>query len=218
MVNDLRFDEMLSRVSKLPPHSAVFFVDLRVDASGVPLDRDLVLPRLREATKAPIFSYIDSYLGSGIVGGAMLSSEEVGRRMAQAALRILSGESPGDLRIPPVALGPAQYDWRELQHWNIQEKRLPADSVVRFREPTVWEQYRWQITLMCVVVLLQGAMISGLVFERRRRLDAEIQSRQRSAELAHVNRYSVAGNSRRRSRTRSASRSAPFWSTSKRRS
>jgi C4-dicarboxylate-specific signal transduction histidine kinase len=43
------------------------------------------------------------------------------------------------------------------------------------------------------VVLLQGAMISGLVLERRRRLRAEIQSRQRSAELAHINRYSVAG-------------------------
>jgi len=191
--NDLRFDEMLDRVSKLPPHSAMFFVDLRVDAAGVPLDRDRVLPRLREATNAPIFSYIDSYLGSGIVGGPMLSSEEVGKRMAQAAVRILGGESAGSLNIPPVSLGAAQYDWRELQHWNISEKRLPAGSIVRFREPTVWEQYNWEITLMCSVLLLQGAMISGLVFERRRRVNAELQSRQRSAELAHVNRYSVAG-------------------------
>ena len=90
--NDLRFEEMLKRVSELPPHSAVFHVDLRVDAAGVPLDRDQVLPRLRQATNAPIFSYIDSYLGLGIVGGPMLSSEAVGRRMAEAAVRILSGE------------------------------------------------------------------------------------------------------------------------------
>jgi signal transduction histidine kinase len=184
---------MLKRISQLPPHSAAFYVDLRVDAAGVPLDRDLVLPKLREATNAPIFSYIDSYLGSGIVGGPMLSSEEVGRRMAQAAVRILSGESPGDLKIPPVALGVAQYDWRELQHWNISEDRLPAGSMVRFREPTVWRQYRWQITLMCAVVLLQGALISGLLYQRRRRLYAEVQSRQRSAELAHMNRFSTAG-------------------------
>lgn len=88
---DLRFEDMLDRVSKLPPHSAVFYVDLRIDAAGVPLDRDLVLPKLRSATNAPIFSYTDSYLGSGIVGGPMLSSEEVGRRMAEAAVRILRG-------------------------------------------------------------------------------------------------------------------------------
>ena len=191
--NDLRFEEMLKRVSELPPHSAIFYVDLRVDAAGVPLDRDLVLPKLRGATNAPIFSYIDSYLGLGIVGGPMLSSEEVGRRMAEAAVRILSGESPGDLKVPPVAVGPPQYDWRELQHWNIPEDRLPGGSKVRFREPAVWEQYRWQITLICAVVLIQGALLTGLVFERRRRKLAEVQSRQRMTELAHVNRFSMAG-------------------------
>jgi signal transduction histidine kinase len=123
----------------------------------------------------------------------MLSSEEVGRRMAEAAVRILSGELPGDLKIPPIALGAPQYDWRELQHWKISEDRLPARSIVRFREPTVWEQFRWQIALICAVVLLQGALISGLLYERRRRLYAEVKAGQRSAELAHINRYSMAG-------------------------
>jgi signal transduction histidine kinase len=191
--NDLRFEDMLKRVSTLPAHSAIFFVDLRVDAAGVPLDRDQVLPRLREATKAPIFSYIDSYLGLGIVGGPMLSSEEVGRRMAEAAVRILKGELPSDVKMPPVALGTPQYDWRELQRWNIREDQLPAGSLVRFRAPTVWEQYSWQIALICALVLLQGAMISGLLYERQRRRLAEVQARQRSAELAHINRFSTAG-------------------------
>jgi C4-dicarboxylate-specific signal transduction histidine kinase len=57
----------------------------------------------------------------------------------------------------------------------------------------VWEQYRWQITLMSAVVLLQGALIFGLLYQRRQRLYAEVQSRQRSAELAHINRFSMAG-------------------------
>jgi signal transduction histidine kinase len=191
--NDLRFEDMLERVSKLPPDSAVFYVDLRVDAAGVPLDRDFVLPRLRAATNAPIFSYIDSYLGLGIVGGPMLSSEEVGRRMAEAAVRILRGELPGDIKMPPVTPGAAHYDWRELQHWNIREALLPAGSVVHFREPSVWVQYRSQIALVCMLVLLQGILITGLMYERRRRLYAEVQSRKRSAELAHINRFSMAG-------------------------
>jgi signal transduction histidine kinase len=184
---------MLKRVSKLPPHSAIFFVDLRVDAAGVPLDRDQVLPKLTRATNAPIFSYIDSYLGLGIVGGPMLSSEEVGRRMAEAAVRILSGETPGDLKIPPVAQGTSQYDWRELQRWKISEDRLPAGSVVRFREPTVWKQYRQQIALITAVILAQAGLILALLNAHRRRRLAEVQSRQRMAELAHVNRFSTAG-------------------------
>ena len=191
--NDLTFEDMLKRISKLPPHSAAFFVDLRVDAAGVPLDRESVLPKLRAATSAPIFSYVDNYLGQGIVGGPMMSSEELGRRMAEAAIRILGGETAGDLNVPAVVPGAAQYDWRELQHWNISEDRLPAGSIVRFRELPIWKQYRWQVALICAVVLLQGMLISGLLFERRRRLLAEVLARQRSAELAHINRYSMAG-------------------------
>lgn len=191
--NDLSFENMLKRIAKLPPHSAAFFVDLRVDAAGVPLDRESVLPKLRAATNAPIFSYVDNYLGQGIVGGPMMSSEEVGRRMAEAAIRILAGERPADLKIPPLSAGTPEYDWRELRPWNISEDRLPAGSVVRFREPAVWQPYRSQIALIAAVIVVQGALIFGLLLERRRRLRAEVQSRQRSAELAHINRFSTAG-------------------------
>ena len=191
--NDLPFEEMLKRISELPPHSAAFFVDLRIDAAGVPLDKEKVLPKLRAATNAPIFSYVDNYLGQGIVGGPMMSSEELGRRIAEAALRILRGERPADLNIPTLTPGAPQYDWRELQHWNINEGRLPAGSLVRFREPKMWQPYRSQIALVAGIILVQGGLIFGLLFERRRRRYAEVQARQRSAELAHINRVSIAG-------------------------
>ncbi|MGJ4939035.1 sensor histidine kinase [Bradyrhizobium sp. HKCCYLS1011] len=191
--NDLRFEDMLQRVSELPPHSAIFFVDLRVDAAGVPLDRDSVIPRLRAATNAPIFSYVENYLGQGIVGGPLMSTSELGRRMAEASVRILQGELPGSLNIPPVTLALPQYDWRELQHWNISEDRLPRGSRVLFREPTVWQQYSSQLASMFALLLVQGGLIFGLLFERRRRVQAEVQARKRSAELAHINRFSMAG-------------------------
>jgi signal transduction histidine kinase len=191
--DDLPFDRMLERISRLPPHSAVFFGDVRVDAAGVPLDRESVLPKLRAAANAPIFSYIDNYLGQGIVGGSMISTEELGRRTAEAATRILAGAVPGDLRIPPFGPGTPQYDWHELQHWNIPEARLPSGSIVRFREPPLWEQFRWQIILVFAVILAQGTLISLLLQERRRRRVAEVQSQQRMNELAHTNRYSMAG-------------------------
>jgi len=56
-----------------------------------------------------------------------------------------------------------------------------------------WFTLAIPVLLVCAVVLLQGTMITGLMFERRRRLYAEVQSRRRSAELAHINRFSMAG-------------------------
>jgi signal transduction histidine kinase len=47
--------------------------------------------------------------------------------------------------------------------------------------------------LVTAVVLIQDALISGLLHQRRRRQFAEVQLRQRLVELTHSNRYSLAG-------------------------
>ena len=88
---------------------------------------------------------------------------------------------------------PPKYDWRELQRWGISESSLPAGSEIMFRDPTIWETYRWQLLLIAAVILVQAGLISGLLHERRRRRVAEVESRQRLAELAHANRYSAVG-------------------------
>ena len=71
-----------------------------------------------------------------------------------------------------------RYDWRELQRWNISESRLPPGSVIEFRQPTVWERYRWYTIGALFVVALQAALISGLLIQRRhrRRADGEVAS------------------------------------------
>ena len=62
-----------------------------------------------------------------------------------------------------------------------------------FREPTAWQRYSWQIALTTAVLLLQAGLILALLREHRRRQLAEVLARQRMAELAHVNRFSTAG-------------------------
>src|SRR6185295_18209484 len=69
---------------------------------------------------------------------------------------------------------------------------LPSGSSVMFREPGVWEQYRWQIVTTVAALLLQAALISSLVYQRRRARLAEAQSQQSFAELAHLSRHATA--------------------------
>jgi signal transduction histidine kinase len=108
-------------------------------------------------------------------------------------LRILRGEKPTDITTPPLEYGAPKFDWRQLQRWGISESRLPPHSEIFFREPSVCQTYRWQIALICAVIILQTALISRLLYEQRLRRYAEVQSRQRMSELAHVNRFSTAG-------------------------
>jgi len=192
-LNKLSFDEMVQHVAELPPHSTVFYASVRVDARGVPQEDDRVFARLREVSKSPIFGYEDHTFGQGAVGGPLFRLQELGDKIAAVAVRILNGESGGDIKIPVTKAGAPIYDWRELKRWDISESRLPAGSEIRFRQPTLWEQYRWQISLVASVILLQTALIAGLLYEHRRRRTAEDSARNSLAELAHVNRLATAG-------------------------
>jgi C4-dicarboxylate-specific signal transduction histidine kinase len=85
------------------------------------------------------------------------------------------------------------FDWRELQHWKIAESRLPPASEVRFREITVWERYRWQLTAVTTALMVQSILIISLLSAHRRRRAAEFDARGRLSEVAHLNRHAVTG-------------------------
>jgi signal transduction histidine kinase len=57
----------------------------------------------------------------------------------------------------------------------------------------MWEQYRWQVIGVTAAVAIQSLLIAGLLIERRRRQLAEIDSRNRILQVAHLNRTATAG-------------------------
>ena len=191
--NEKSFEEILIDAARLPPHSAIFWHLMNVDAAGVAHEANDALNKLSSSANAPIFSYDSSFFGEAIVGGPMHSVHKLSQITAAVAIRILNGEKAGDIKTPPSGFAAPIFDWRQMQRWGISESNLPPGSTIYFREPTVWERYSWQIALITAVILLQAGLISALLREHRRRQLAEVQSRQRMAELARVIRFSTAG-------------------------
>ena len=190
--NELSFEEMLKRAATLPPRSAIFFALLSVDAAGVPHEAGKALDRLYAAADVPVFSESSVFFGRGIVGGPLNSITALSREAANVSVRILGGESPGDIKSAPIGFSVPRYDWRELQRWNISESRLPPGSEVDFRVPRMWEQYRSQLTAGLAVLLLQAAVISWLLIERSRRHTAEAEASNRRREVVRLNRVVTA--------------------------
>ena len=191
--NEKSFEDILIDAANLPPHSAIFWHLMNVDAAGVAHEANEALNTLSRSANAPIFSYDRSFFGEATVGGPMHSAERLGQITAAVSVRILNGEKAGDIKTQPTGFEAPIFDWRQMQRWGIAESTLPAGSTIAFREPTVWERYWWQIALTIAVIVLQGGLSSGLLLEHRRRQFAEVQSRQRMAELARVMRFSTAG-------------------------
>ena len=191
--NERPFEEILKAVSSLPPHSAILFGQLWVDSAGAVYGDKEPLKRIYEVANAPIFSVDESYFNGELVGGPMWSPTAGAGPTAAVAVRMLGGEKADGIKVPPIEFSAPKYDWRQLQRWNISESRLPRRAEILFRQPTAWELYSWQLALITAVILMQAGFISILLHEHRRRRLAEVQARQRMAELAHVNRFSTAG-------------------------
>jgi signal transduction histidine kinase len=191
--DELSFEALLKQASALPPHTAIFWELMIVDAAGVVHEGDVPLTRLHAVATAPIFSYDESFFGNAIVGGPLLLAADTGRQTAAVAIRILNGEKPGEIRAPVVQFASPVFDWREMQRWGISKNSLPSGSEILFRSPTAWEQYRGYILAFFAAILIQSALILWLVYEHWRRQRAEILARNTMSELAHVNRVATVG-------------------------
>jgi PAS domain S-box-containing protein len=175
-VNDLTLEQMVKHCTSLPPRSFILHVLFIVDAAGVPCERNEALRQLHEVANAPVFAFYTSEFGLGSMGGRLFQDIEVGAHAAQTAVRILRGERPDVIPVQILDATVPTYDWRELRRWGISEARLPAGSVLHFRQPTFWERYRWLVIGTSLFCFLQAALIIGLWVNRSKRRQGEAEA------------------------------------------
>jgi len=183
---------LLAAVRAVPPNSLIHFIRFsRQDPGNVmfPLE---VVRMVAEASPVPVYASTDSFVGTGVVGGMVRLAPGIGTRVGEIALQVLDGTRAQDIPIEQVPPVPT-FDWRQVQRWNIDPSLLPPGSDIRFKVPTAWELYRWYIVSALSLLALQSLLIAGLVFERRRRRQAEVDSRRNLAAISHLDRRAAMG-------------------------
>lgn len=182
-LTDLNLNELIAATRSLPPNSVILYVwQQALNEQGKLLESYEVLSRIAPGSSAPIYGFGTVILGSGIVGGYLQGPEMNGAKVAELAERILSGTQARDIPVEQAQKVP-MFDWRELRRWGVLESSLPPDSVVRFKEFTFWELYKWRIAGVITLVILQTAFIAVLLVERRRRRRAREALDRLNAEL-----------------------------------
>jgi len=175
--------DLEQRLSALPEHSAIYYLVVNRDGAGDYFHPLEYLDRMAAAANAPIYCWVDSALDHGIVGGSLKSQQAQAEAVARLALRVLHGEAADSIPVISPKLNVNQVDWRQLRRWRISEARVPAGTLVRFRELSVWERYRGYILGVIALLVAQSLLITGLLVHRGRRRTAETQLRSREAEL-----------------------------------
>jgi signal transduction histidine kinase len=180
------------RVSSLPYDTAIIYTSLYAVGAGTSLAPIDALGAIAAVANRPIVSFSGVQIGVGATGGYVTLPGPVGTDAAARVLRILDGEPVSSIPITVGDFARPVFDWRKLQQFGIDLGRLPPGSDIRFRELTMWEEYHWQLSTIFAVVIGQALLISGLLWERRRRQAAEVLSRRRFLEVMHLNRAATA--------------------------
>src|SRR5262245_50919553 len=189
----LPMTEIRKRVATLPDQTAIIHTAINVDGAGVAYLPHESLAAVAAAANRPVVIDVETNVGHGGTGGFVSHPVLIGEAAARIVLRILGGEKPADIPITEGDFIKPVFDWRQLQRFGISEASLPPGSDIRFRQASLLQQYRWELTATTAALLLQAAVITSLLLERRRRRAAELESRRRLLEVIHLNRTAAAG-------------------------
>ena len=151
----LSMEKLLEKVGKIPENSIILYLAFQRDLRGVHYYPREILRVIAERSRAPIYGIFDSYLGYGIVGGYIFSSERVGSKVGELGVRILKGEHHDTLPIIREGMNVYMFDWQQLKRFEIKEANLPSGSVVRYKQYSAWDLYRWYIIGGILFIVLQ---------------------------------------------------------------
>jgi len=181
------YEDLQRAVHGLDRNTAVFLLMANRDSTGAAMAPGELARTLAASTEAPVFTHTESMVQPGVVGGYVVSGENVGRMIAQ----ILLGEPPVLDRLQGYL-----FDYPAAKRFHL--RNLPPEALLRNRPEEVWDLYRWQIIGGITLIVLQGVLITSLVLvlrDRRRTLGALADERnnledrvlQRTLELLMAN-------------------------------
>ena len=155
--------DSLKVVATLPPDTISVFVCYYGDSTGETFAQARILPRFSAVTNRPIYSWFDTAMGRGIVGGSLIDLEANGVLFGNLIVRVVRGADPGTIPEITGDISKIEFDWAQLKRWGISMDKVPAGSAVINREFTVWEFYKWRIIGLISLMVLEAILIATLI-------------------------------------------------------
>jgi len=182
----LSLAELRQAVASLPAQTVVLFSRSFRDAAGQAVISGQIGQSIAELANVPVYVLTDTSLGTGAVGGYLASAEALGKRAGELTRLLLTGTASQSLPLEVRSDTTPMFDARALKRWGIRESELPANSIVRFRQESFWEQYHWYVFIALIIFIVQTTIIVDFLLERRRRVrtQAELEESREIMELA----------------------------------
>jgi signal transduction histidine kinase len=186
-------DEVKRALAALPRDTIVMFDGMSRDASGATFFPSDVVSVLSAVSPAPLYGHLESSLGRGIVGGALVDAGEQGRLLGELVVELLAGRVAPDAPMRAGASPVCTVDARQLARFGIPRDRVPDGCTLAFHEAGLIATHPWLVSSAIALILLQAVLIGALLIQWRQRRDASSETQRMRSELAHAARLATVG-------------------------
>lgn len=134
---------------------------------------------LESMTDQPMFTVNQAVVGSGMLGGYVISYDRMARRAGDMVLEILGGQSASSIPVESMPSYPL-FDKNLVEKLGISARVLPEETEYVNDEPGFWQLY-WRaglVVLLVIAILILLVMVLSMDNHRGHREAGELRSRE----------------------------------------
>ncbi len=161
-------ESMLQRIATTNRDTLIFYTPIFRRYKGAPLTPYQLAELLSAKSNAPIFTYWHSLLGSGVVGGYLLSGERLGEQTAMSIIGFIQNHTLK--KADPRQMSAHFYDWRQLQKFDIDKQSLPPGAKIEYYQPSYLETHGVVILTALMIISVMGCFLLFVVVLNKKRL------------------------------------------------
>ena len=98
-ISESSVPQMIEAVRGVPADSVIVYLNYIQEIRGQTLSELQVAELVSSASPAPVYAFLEMYIGAGVVGGAMITPRAEATQLAALAARVLNGERASNIPI-----------------------------------------------------------------------------------------------------------------------
>lgn len=161
LVNNLSMEELLKTLQSIDRDTAVLLTVFFRDNNGVFYEYDRGTELITSNISSPVYALWDFNLNHGVVGGLVVDGKKHGEIVAGQALRIIDGTDINSIPIEYNTPTSLIFDYAVSSHFKLDTRGVDGITYIN-RPPNIWNQYRDQIILLLIIILLLSLAVYGL--------------------------------------------------------
>lgn len=186
LFTNFTFEELRNTMSSLPKTTAVFFIPVTQDRSGTQIIPKQLLSEICTISNAPIYTVWETLIGTGCVGGEMLSAQKTAQELVKGLQSYLKNEKFNAV----YSISQPVIDWSAAQTYNVEKNAIPQEArIVNKPDPFYITHIKAILFIVNIILafffifLLIGIILIVRAYRKLRIINTELASEREKAEV-----------------------------------